>query len=39
VTEIEPDVATDLVDSVAVNHGFQTDVRHLTLFGTCRDCS
>jgi Fur family transcriptional regulator, ferric uptake regulator len=39
VTEIEPDVAADLVDKVAVKHGFHTDVRHLTLLGTCRDCS
>ncbi len=39
VSEVEPDVATDLVDKVAANHGFHTDVRHLTLFGTCRDCS
>ena len=38
VTEVEPDVATDLVDKVTADHGFHTDVRHLTLFGTCRDC-
>ena len=39
VTEIEPEVAADLVDAVAAKHGFHTDVRHLTLFGACRDCT
>lgn len=39
VTEVEPEVAADLVDTVAARHGFSTDVRHLTLFGACRDCS
>lgn len=39
VSEIEPDVAAELVGTVAAEHGFHTDVRHLTLFGTCRNCS
>jgi Fur family transcriptional regulator, ferric uptake regulator len=39
VTEVGPDVAADLVASVAADEGFTTDVRHLTLFGTCRECS
>ncbi|MGH8774983.1 MAG: Fur family transcriptional regulator [Jiangellaceae bacterium] len=39
VTEVEPDIAADLVETVAAKHGFHTDVRHLTLFGTCQDCS
>jgi Fur family transcriptional regulator, ferric uptake regulator len=39
VTEAAPDVAAELVERLAAEHGFRTDVRHLTLFGTCRDCS
>ncbi|HEX6194936.1 MAG TPA: Fur family transcriptional regulator [Jiangellaceae bacterium] len=38
VTEVGTDVATGLVDAVADKEGFTTDVRHLTLFGYCRDC-
>lgn len=39
VTEVGPDVASGLVELVADEQGFATDVRHLTLFGTCRECS
>jgi Fur family ferric uptake transcriptional regulator len=39
VTQIEPSIAGGLVDDLAARFGFQTDVRHLTVFGTCRDCS
>jgi Fur family ferric uptake transcriptional regulator len=39
VTEVGPDVASGLVESVADEQGFDTDVRHLTLFGTCRECA
>jgi len=39
VTEVEPDVAADLVETVEAKHGFRTDVRHLTLFGACKDCT
>jgi Fur family transcriptional regulator, ferric uptake regulator len=39
VTQAGPDVAADLVAAVADEHGFTTDVRHLTLFGTCGPCS
>lgn len=38
VTEAAPDVAAELVGRLADEQGFQADVRHLTLFGTCRDC-
>lgn len=38
VTEVTPDVVADLVERLADERGFHTDVRHLTLFGTCRDC-
>jgi Fur family transcriptional regulator, ferric uptake regulator len=39
VTQVEPSVAAGLVDELAAGFGFHTDVRHLTVFGTCRDCS
>lgn len=39
VTEVSTDVAADLVEAVAAAEGFTTDVRHLTLFGFCRDCA
>jgi len=39
VAEVEPTIAAELVERLAVDRGFQTDVRHLTLFGTCRNCS
>jgi Fur family ferric uptake transcriptional regulator len=39
VVEAEPEVAAELVDRLAADRGFTTDVRHLTLFGTCRECS
>jgi Fur family ferric uptake transcriptional regulator len=38
VTEVDTDVATGLVEAVAEAEGFATDVRHLTLFGYCREC-
>lgn len=39
VIEAEPEIAAELVDRLAADRGFTTDVRHLTLFGTCRECS
>jgi Fur family transcriptional regulator, ferric uptake regulator len=39
VTQVEPSVAAGLVEELAARFGFHTDVRHLTVFGTCRDCS
>jgi Fur family transcriptional regulator, ferric uptake regulator len=38
VTEVETAVADGLVGELAGSHGFATDVRHLTVFGTCREC-
>lgn len=38
VTEVSPEVAAELIDRVEQDHGFRTDVRHTTLFGTCQDC-
>ena len=39
VMQVEPSIAAVLVDDLAEQFGFDTDVRHLTVFGTCRDCS
>jgi Fur family transcriptional regulator, ferric uptake regulator len=39
VTEVEPTIAAGLVGDVAAQFGFRTDLRHLTVFGTCRECS
>jgi Fur family transcriptional regulator, ferric uptake regulator len=38
VTEVSPATVAGLVDAVRSEHGFATDVGHLTVFGTCRDC-
>jgi Fur family transcriptional regulator, ferric uptake regulator len=38
VTELPPEAARPLVTALDEEHGFETDVRHLTVFGTCRDC-
>jgi Fur family transcriptional regulator, ferric uptake regulator len=38
VTELAPEAAYPLVSVLDEEHGFETDVGHLTVFGTCRDC-
>ena len=38
VTELPPEAARPLVTALDSEHGFETDVRHLTVFGTCREC-
>ena len=38
VAEADPDVIEAFTDSLAHRYGFTTDVGHLTIFGTCRDC-
>jgi Fur family transcriptional regulator, ferric uptake regulator len=38
VTELAPEAARPLVTALDKDHGFETDVGHLTVFGTCRDC-
>jgi Fur family transcriptional regulator, ferric uptake regulator len=38
VTELSPEAALPLVTALDSEHGFETDVGHLTVFGTCRDC-
>ena len=38
VTELPLEAARPLVTALEEEHGFETDVRHLTVFGTCREC-
>jgi Fur family transcriptional regulator, ferric uptake regulator len=38
VTELAPEAAQPLVRVLDEEHGFETDVGHLTVFGRCRDC-
>ena len=38
ITEVAPEVVEPLVSAVRADHGFVTDVGHLTVFGTCRAC-
>jgi Fur family ferric uptake transcriptional regulator len=39
VDEVTPDVIAPVTDRLAAEHGFTTDIGHLTIFGTCADCS
>ncbi|WP_433352882.1 Fur family transcriptional regulator [Microtetraspora malaysiensis] len=38
VTEVRPEMVQGLVGTLENELGFATDVRHLTVFGRCRDC-
>lgn len=38
VTELAPQAARPLVAALDSEHGFETDLGHLTVFGRCRDC-
>jgi Fur family ferric uptake transcriptional regulator len=38
VTEIGPDAIRPLITTLEEQHGFETDVGHLTVFGRCRAC-
>ena len=38
VTEVDPAAVSPLVSSLDAEYGFQTDVGHLTVFGTCAQC-
>jgi Fur family transcriptional regulator, ferric uptake regulator len=38
VTQVEPAAVRSLVGSLHAEHGFETDVGHLTVFGRCADC-
>ena len=38
ITEVDPSVISELTDTLLDRYGFRTDVGHLTIFGSCRDC-
>jgi len=38
VTEVDPAVVSPLVGALDADYGFETDVGHLTVFGTCAKC-
>jgi Fur family ferric uptake transcriptional regulator len=38
VTSIDVEVARDLTDRLEREHGFESDVGHLTVFGRCSSC-
>jgi len=38
ITEVSPEAVAPLVSALERNHGFQTDVGHLTVFGRCESC-
>jgi Fur family transcriptional regulator, ferric uptake regulator len=38
ITELEPTAVRSLVNALDAEHGFETDVGHLTVFGTCARC-
>ncbi len=38
VTQVGPDAVSTLVTALRDNHGFETDVGHLTVFGCCASC-
>jgi Fur family ferric uptake transcriptional regulator len=38
VTEISPEAIRPLITALETQHGFETDVGHLTVFGRCKEC-
>jgi len=38
ITQVPPDAVEALVSALDEQHGFQTDVGHLTVFGRCASC-
>jgi Fur family ferric uptake transcriptional regulator len=38
ITQVGPDAVRPLVTALAGQHGFETDVGHLTVYGRCADC-
>jgi Fur family ferric uptake transcriptional regulator len=39
VTEVAPEIIAPMTDALMERYGFTTDVGHLTIFGTCRNCA
>ncbi len=38
ITEVGPEIVRELVAALDREHGFETDVGHLTVFGRCTSC-
>ncbi len=38
ITEVPPEVVEPMTQGLSRRYGFHTDIGHLTVFGTCRDC-
>lgn len=38
ITQLEPSVVSSFVSALEAEYGFETDVGHLTVFGTCSQC-
>ena len=38
MSEIGPDAIRPLITTLEEQHGFETDVSHLTVFGRCHEC-
>ena len=38
IIQLDPAAVAPLVRALDADHGFETDVGHLTVFGTCADC-
>jgi Fur family ferric uptake transcriptional regulator len=38
VTELSPETIRPLTTVLEQQHGFETDVGHLTIFGRCAEC-
>jgi Fur family transcriptional regulator, ferric uptake regulator len=38
ITQVGPEAVASLVTALDTEHGFRTDVAHLTIFGWCADC-
>src|ERR1700689_2103720 len=38
VTQVAPSAVRSLISALDTEHGFETDVGHLTVFGRCADC-
>lgn len=39
IIEVAPATVDPLVQALRTEHGFETDVQHLTVFGACKDCT
>jgi Fur family transcriptional regulator, ferric uptake regulator len=39
VYDVEPEAVQPMVERLRADHGFETDVAHLTVFGVCATCS